>query len=521
MADASILNSASYALAVQLREEVAQILSQSRAAQDGARQTKAGVDAAIASLAALVAAFGVRHRWVGSRLDFAGLDGQWVEGVDLQGPAGPAGPPGDDGPAGDEGPAGPAGPAPAHRWQDTVLQFRRPDGTWGPGVDLRGERGQDAPDPANLPLSRRASSFEDLFDRPDRLLNGDNSWTLSGPGAGTAAIVDGVLRAGGTTSAHNFYAYKPLDRAVDRTAFAFSFVPGTGANSLTESVVTLIACKTVGNLDDMLHCIFTPTTYALTKRVAGAGPPFSELAGNPSAAAGTYDIPLDGTVVGAALDIDVAAGTVSIVLPNGKRVGPFPDPDITALAPDVVCYQIFPYSEGYVGRIHGVSAGKSLGQTVRALSGAAAQSESTRAKSYGATTKQSIGPVTLTGSGWYRIATAATINTFLMAGEVVLTATEQYQGQITTLFVSSQWDSASPKLQHIRSAGSATGAVDQVRLSTDPTGYRVDLDIHVGVERPVTIAADFFGYFTPVRAPVIGAVAGATGSTVVSPSLPA
>jgi hypothetical protein len=36
---------------------------------------------------------------------------------------------------------GPVGPAPAHRWRGTKLAFEKPDGKWGPEVDLRGPSG--------------------------------------------------------------------------------------------------------------------------------------------------------------------------------------------------------------------------------------------------------------------------------------------------------------------------------------------------------------------------------------------
>lgn len=87
---------------------------------------------------------------------------QGVQGIQgEQGAVGPRGPKGDTGPRGEPGPRGPEGPrgakgdkgdtgpkgdkgdkgdAPAHRWLDTRLQFKKPDGKWGEAVDLAGER---------------------------------------------------------------------------------------------------------------------------------------------------------------------------------------------------------------------------------------------------------------------------------------------------------------------------------------------------------------------------------------------
>jgi hypothetical protein len=64
------------------------------------------------------------------------------------GPAGPQGEPGPQGPEGPHGPQGKPGSPPEHRWDGYSVQFRNPDGTWGPSTNLRGERGEggrDAP----------------------------------------------------------------------------------------------------------------------------------------------------------------------------------------------------------------------------------------------------------------------------------------------------------------------------------------------------------------------------------------
>jgi hypothetical protein len=58
-----------------------------------------------------------------------------------QGERGPQGEQGIQGPKGDKGDDGEDGQPPEHRWVGTALQFRRPDGTWGQLVELRGVRG--------------------------------------------------------------------------------------------------------------------------------------------------------------------------------------------------------------------------------------------------------------------------------------------------------------------------------------------------------------------------------------------
>ena len=72
-----------------------------------------------------------------------------------QGPQGETGPQGPQGPQGETGPQGPQGEKgdkPQHEWIGTQLRFENPDGSWGPAVDLKGEKGDkgDKGDPGVL-----------------------------------------------------------------------------------------------------------------------------------------------------------------------------------------------------------------------------------------------------------------------------------------------------------------------------------------------------------------------------------
>lgn len=57
------------------------------------------------------------------------------------GPKGDRGERGEPGPQGPQGSQGERGPSPEHRWIETRLQFKQPDGRWGVAVDLRGPQG--------------------------------------------------------------------------------------------------------------------------------------------------------------------------------------------------------------------------------------------------------------------------------------------------------------------------------------------------------------------------------------------
>jgi len=63
-----------------------------------------------------------------------GQDGQ-------QGPKGDRGRDGTNGIDGSHGERGEAGPPPRHEWRGTSIRFEQDDGSWGPWIDLQGQRG--------------------------------------------------------------------------------------------------------------------------------------------------------------------------------------------------------------------------------------------------------------------------------------------------------------------------------------------------------------------------------------------
>lgn len=105
MAAANEISLAAYALAVELRTEVARLYRDAAALNTATAAARAGLEAALKS-------FGVPHEISGTRLRLRLPDGTWGAWVDLAGPAGvqgPRGEPGERGPAGTEGPVGPRG----------------------------------------------------------------------------------------------------------------------------------------------------------------------------------------------------------------------------------------------------------------------------------------------------------------------------------------------------------------------------------------------------------------------------
>lgn len=142
-----------------------------------------------------------------------------------QGPVGPVGPEGKQGPQGEQGPVGPEGaqgargaegrmgingragsdgaqgargpkgpqgepgPMPKHRWNDSVLYFENPDGTWDEGTDLRGPPGKDGkpgPSPYYLGGGPITGGGGDVPEAPNDGLvyvRGSLSWIVGVPEA--------------------------------------------------------------------------------------------------------------------------------------------------------------------------------------------------------------------------------------------------------------------------------------------------------------------------------------------------
>lgn len=87
----------------------------------------------------------VAKRFSELRKDFARLRAQTEQLTDgEQGPKGETGEQGPPGPKGDAGPKGDKGdlgPMPKHQWKGTQVRFEKPDGKWGPWVELEGAPG--------------------------------------------------------------------------------------------------------------------------------------------------------------------------------------------------------------------------------------------------------------------------------------------------------------------------------------------------------------------------------------------
>lgn len=108
----SALTTDSYSIAVKIGEE---LLQEVRSSVREYRALEASIKASRDAISGMLANLGVAHRWVDTRLDLKGPDGNWVIGTDLRGLTGSKGTKGDN------------GEATSFRVEGNALQYQNPD----------------------------------------------------------------------------------------------------------------------------------------------------------------------------------------------------------------------------------------------------------------------------------------------------------------------------------------------------------------------------------------------------------
>ena len=335
-------------------------------------------------------------------------------------------------------------------------------------------------------------AFDNFF-RSDRLLQADvtasgHTWALTGAGAATAAISNHAFIATGNT-----YAYLAFGRTITKYEGVFSFGPN-------DTGIAMIADHS-NDLQSMLHLNIYPAFWALTKRVSGEAPPWTEVL------YGFYNLLTDGTKY--RFSISISGNTVTVVAPDGK-ISSATDADIGIINPQYVAWQI---TGANSGTWHMVSIGETRDDVRTILGGAAPLGEVGWLRGTLGAWKQRVSFTTPATVGWYRIATAASYATFAMMGKILISARDIYIAQTWELFAACVHSDAAPIL--VSHLGGQNGNIDQVRLSTS-TGVGIGLDIHLANARATEIVVDFTGMFTPVPTPVEGATVLPTGAQIRS-----
>lgn len=138
-----------------------------------------------------------------------------------QGPVGPQGEQGEKGEQGEQGPVGPKGDAPQHEWVGSKLRFRKPDGSWGELVDLKGPKG----DPGKRGLTGAGGGGS--YAEPSKA-GGAGVFILDATGVG-GIVGDKTYKTDGT----------PLATAVSDTSTVRVFVGADGGATAYTPTVTV------------------------------------------------------------------------------------------------------------------------------------------------------------------------------------------------------------------------------------------------------------------------------------------
>ena len=138
---------------------------------------------------------------------------------------------------------------------------------------------------------------------------------------------------------------------------------------------------------------------------------------------------------------------------------------------------------------------------------------------------QRVGPFALTAAGWYTIAKEVPLFAsgawVYMAGHLKFYASDVSgsRGSVGEVLIEGVTAGQTPVITRVYNQADYVGfCVDQIRASTDDSGHHGQLDIHFNPLSSDTGTATCWldGFFTPNAAPVVGATALATASTVLN-----
>ncbi len=363
-----------------------------------------------------------------------------------------------------------------------------------------------------LGLSKNVVRAWDDFDAADGLLHGrvtpsGHTWACMGTGGSIPSVAS--ITSKRYTAVDNSYAQ--LDYGIPIVSFGgnFSFMPGASTEIYDGAILTIATLGAIGNLNNLIHVNFGAGSWVILKRVSGGA--FVYLT------QGYYNLSRDGTVY--SIRMDIVGTLVTIYLPDGK-VASYTDADFATMPHSCAFWQIGGSSPTLcpVGRWESAWIGEPAIQKSNPSAFAPLQ-EMGILRGSGLTRMQHLKVTLASGTGWYRIANCVPMGTYVMMGKVKLTAIDTINQWMTVWeFDVKGYTGAAPVL--INDYRCDYGAcIDQVRLSNDDAGSLIGLDVHVHAActtDPATLYVDFYGYFTPVILPVVGATALATANVVIN-----
>jgi hypothetical protein len=341
-----------------------------------------------------------------------------------------------------------------------------------------------------------ATAFIDTFDRSNRLLNGDNGWTVAGAGASTLAITDGQVYDPGQ---RNYYLYRSWPNATETTRWAFlivTFADGSTtptADTLGGAIAFSDDPNTLQNL--MAHTEFYRDHFAVKKEVGGGG--FTSIG------SGTYPMIPPNTPTLVAVGLDITAGQCFVKI-RGKT-WTFTHTGLTANLTSKVYFQAFNdpvvnVGSAYKPRFAAAGLGEPSRIPMPIVAGAGAPQDASLLYGLGYTSFFANPPFTTSVNGWYPIADQAAAGGFAIRSIIEIEARSanglvQY-GQF--------WVSASstgtPSITQLNSDGATLFTA--VRCSADgASAVRLDVQLAYAATSALDIYVTRRGNATLVNSP--------------------
>jgi hypothetical protein len=340
--------------------------------------------------------------------------------------------------------------------------------------------------------------------------SGNSQWQVTGDGA----HIEGqhLFPVSGPPSG-NFYAWLPNTSAVGGTPTAittmggtFKVCPNNDGNPYAPGQITatMIASNVTNDLNHgFMHLEIGPTTWALLDTLTGTG-------GFYVVAQGQESIKPDcSTEYYTEMDIDVAAGTVKVILPGGQ-VANLTDPNITTINPVKGGWQARDVNDGSARSGWGSvwMGGPSQAKKYAATAGHGADIATLQGvdKSFQYVFPDGMGPhFTLSGApGLYNILTGSAVSTFLVDATICLTANIPASVEQTLCFNAISRNGPGT-MQGAQTSNEGANLIDHAVISNDGGG-NIALALYKNTASDLIVSMTGTGIFTPITTYVAGAV---------------
>ena len=339
--------------------------------------------------------------------------------------------------------------------------------------------------------------------------SGNSQWQVTGDGA---KVVSQHLIPKSGPPTGNYYAWLPNTSTLGGTPSpittmggTFRFCSNNDGNPYAPGQIaaTMLASNVNNDLGHgFMHLELGPTTWVLADTLTNTG-------GFVTVGKGVQNIKPDCTTEYAVeMDIDVAAGTVKVILPGGQVVN-ITDSQITTINPVKGGWQARDVNDGSVDPGWGSvwMGGPSQAKKFAATAGHSADINALQGvnNTYQYVYPDGMGPTfTLSGAaGLYRISTGMPISTFLLDEDVCLTANIPATAEQTLCFKAiSRNGSGTMQGWQISDEGGAL--IDYAVVSNDGAG-NLALDLHKNTASTLVMSMRGTGVFTPVTTYTVGA----------------